>query len=283
MDYWIFIVKTKVIFTQRMKDEFWGLYEKTPNRKNLKEGDRVVFYIGTPIKAFAGTATLASPWFTLDEAEKEKYGHNQPDFTSDYGVRLEKIDVWDEPKSVEALVPQLQFIENKDFWWSYFQGGIRYLPKADFQTIIGEPPFEPRIPLEPQPEFALETQLEDFLYHNWDRINWGARLDLYKTEEQDGRQFPVGPWSIDLLAVDKDTHDLVVIELKKGKPSDSVVGQILRYINRVKDEMAEEAQHVRGIIVTKEVDDQLRYAVKDQDHIEIKTYEVDFKLAPFEK
>jgi predicted RNA-binding protein len=288
MNHWIVIVSkhgtldAKEIFDQRMEDQFWGIGEKAPNRKNLNKDDRVVFYIATPTKAFAGTATLASPCFQLTESEKETYGHKKREYLADYGVHLDNIDVWYYPKSVETLVPQLNFIENKEYWGAYFQGGVRQLMEDDYQTIIG-PSIDRRMVLEGLAEFSLESHLEDFLFHNWEYIDWGAQLELYKIDEQNGRQFPAGTWSIDLLAIDKDTRELVVIALKRGKPSDSVVAQILRYINWVKAHIATKDQKVRGIIITKEVPDKLMYAVKNIDYIEIKTYMVDFKLAPFEK
>ena len=37
--------------------------------------------------------------------------------------------------------------------------------------------------------------------------------------------------TIDILADEPDTNSLVVIELKKGRESDKVVGQTLRYID----------------------------------------------------
>lgn len=123
--------------------------------------------------------------------------------------------------------------------------------------------------------------LENFIYRNWTNIDWGANLELYKTEERDGRQFPAGIWSIDLLAIDKDNTDLVVVELKRGKSSDSTIGQILRYISWVEENVAEESQKVRGIIIAKEVDKALEYAAKKTPFLEIKTYQVDFKLHPF--
>ncbi|MFQ5891789.1 MAG: PDDEXK nuclease domain-containing protein, partial [Candidatus Methanofastidiosia archaeon] len=101
--------------------------------------------------------------------------------------------------------------------------------------------------------------------------------------EQDGRQFPAGTWSIDFLAIDKDKNDLVVIELKRGKTSDSTVGQLLRYINWVKKNVAEKGQNVRGIIIAKDVDEALNYAIKNLEYVEIKTYKVDFQLLSFEK
>ncbi len=37
-----------------------------------------------------------------------------------------------------------------------------------------------------------------------------------------------------ILAVEPKTHSFVVIELKKGRPSDQVIGQVLRYMGWVK-------------------------------------------------
>lgn len=292
MGYWIFTVTThkdenltaEEIFNQRMKDCFWGLGERTPNRKNLSEGDRVVYYVGMPRKVFAGTATLASSSFELDNSQKKQYGHGKEFYISDYGVLLTDIEIWHKPKSVEELVPHLKFIENKQFWGAYFQGGVRQITEEDFKTIIGEREVSlveqivTSKDIESQAEFALETHLEEFIYQNWGEINWGSRLELYKTEEQDGRYFPAGTWNIDFLAIDKNTNDLIVIELKKGKTSDSAVGQIQRYINWVKDNVADAGQNVRGIIIAKEVDDKLEYAVRNLEYIEIKTYKVDFQL-----
>jgi len=296
MNYWIFnVTKHKIgnetftaeeIFNQRMKDSFWGLGEKTPNRKNLTKGDRIIFYIGLPKKIFAGTATLASSCFKISDSQKKEYGQKQF-YMPDYGVLLEEIDTWSNPKNVEELVPKLYFIENKEFWFAYFQGGVRQITEDDFKTILGETSLVEQIvtykDIESQTEFALETHLEEFIYQNWSNIKWGSKLELYKTDEQDGRQFPAGTWSIDFLALDKDKNDIVVIELKRGKTSDSTVGQLLRYINWVKENIAEKGQDVRGIIIARDVDDALNYAVKNLDYVEVKTYKVDFQLLSFKK
>ena len=299
MNYWIFTVtghKTggetfmaEEIFKQRMEDRFWGLGEKTPNRKSLSNGDKVIYYVGWPRKVFAGTATLTSACFKLDNNQKKQYGHGKQFYTSDYGVLLDEIDIWSSPKSVEELIPKLGFIENKEFWGSYFQGGVRQVREEDYEVIMGErqrslvEQITTAPDVESQTEFALEVHLEEFIYQNWDNINWDARLQLYKADDQNGRQFPAGTWSIDFLALDKDSNDLVVIELKRGKTSDSTVGQTLRYINWVRENIAEKGQKVRGIIIAKGVDEALNYAVKSLDYIEVKTYKVDFKLMTSKK
>lgn len=292
MNYWIFIVtekkiddktyKAEEIFNQRIEDKFWGIGEKTPNRIFLKKGDRIIYYIGLPKIVFAGTSKLASNCFNLDTSDKEKYSHRKEVYKTDYGVLLDEINIWDDPKSVKELVPKLKFIENKEYWYSYFQGGVRSITEEDYGIIIGKEEIIPE-DIESQTEFALETHLEEFIYKNWSNINWGSNLELYKIEEQDGRQFPAGTWSIDFLAIDKDKNDLVVIELKRGKTSDSTVGQLLRYISWVKENVAEKDQNVRGMIIARNVDNALNYSVKNLDFVEVKTYKVDFQLLPYTK
>lgn len=297
--YWIFTVKdheeagktlsAEEVFKQRIADQFWGLGERTPNRKNLSKGDKVVFYIAAPVKRFAGTAVLASASFKLNDSQRQQYGHGKECYIVDYGVLLEDIDIWDARKSVEALLPKLKFIENKEFWGGYFQGGVRQLTEEDFRTVTSERDISlveqivTSKDIESPAEFALEAHLEEFIYENWEKINWGSKLELYKTVEQNGRQFPAGIWSIDFLAVDKSNNDLVVIELKRGKTSDSAVGQIQRYINWVKDNIADTGQNVKGIIIARKVDEALRYGIKNLDYIDIKTYKVDFRLSSFKK
>ncbi|MDY6893664.1 MAG: PDDEXK nuclease domain-containing protein [Chloroflexota bacterium] len=126
--------------------------------------------------------------------------------------------------------------------------------------------------------------LEEYIYRKWFDINWGSNLEFFKDNKHGARRFPAGPWTIDFLARDVDTNSLVVIQLKRGETSDSTVGQLLRYISWIKEKVAAEGQNVRGIIITKDVDAALEYAVRNLEYVEIRTYEVDFqlKLKPFQ-
>jgi len=125
--------------------------------------------------------------------------------------------------------------------------------------------------------------LEEFIYRNWSNIDWGSALELYHSNKHSGRRFPAGAWTIDFLARDRDTNDLVIIQLKRGDTSDSTVGQLLRYASWVREKVAAESQNVRGIIITKKADAALEYAVKNLAFVEVKTYDVDFhlRLKPF--
>ena len=83
---------------------------------------------------------------------------------------------------------------------------------------------------------------------------------------------------LDILAVSKDRKTLLVVELKKGRASDAVVGQSLRYMGYVQDELAEENQTVRGIIIALEDDQRIRRALKMAPSVEFYRYEISFKL-----
>jgi len=297
MNYWIFVVTShkeaslegEEILRQRLEDKFWGLGERTPNRKSLQAGDEIVFYVGNPKKVFAASAIITEGCFEPKENERERLSHGKAFYRAAYGVRLGHIRVWDVPRRVEDLVTRLDFIENKEFWGPYFQGGVKGITEQDFRTITDsrglEYVVEDAIPkgVESSSQFALETHLEEFIDKNWEKIDFRAPLSRYQTEDQTGRQFPAGTWSIDFLCTDKRTGEFVVIELKRGKSSDSTVGQILRYIGWVKDNLAQPNAMVRGIIIAKDVDESLRQAVKYLDNVRVLTYRIDFTLLPENK
>ncbi len=287
---WIFVVTThrldgdvlegEEILRQRSADKFWGLGESTPNRRTVEAGDRVVFYIGVPQKEFAASAVLESACIEPSEGERQALSHGKKFYRSQYGVRLKEINVWQERRPAADLVPHLSFVKNQQFWGTYLQGGIRQIDDGDFALILGHRgvALPPPVSLESDSQFALESHLEDFLDRNWGQIDFGARLARYRTEEQDGRQFPAGQWSIDFLCIDDSTNELVVVELKRGKSSDSAVGQLLRYMSWVKENLAKPGQSVRGVIIAQEVDDALRYAVRELHNVAVMTYRVDFQL-----
>ena len=134
-------------------------------------------------------------------------------------------------------------------------------------------------PSEEEVQFALEQHLEDFMHANWSRINFGRSLKLHQgSDGETGRQFPTEVGVIDFLCEDTDTGDLVVIELKKGRSSDKVLGQCQRYMGWVQENLAKAGEKVRGLIVAPEQDDRLRYALKVAPDVQMLCYRVDFHL-----
>ena len=127
--------------------------------------------------------------------------------------------------------------------------------------------------------FALEKHLEDFLVANWSQTNLGKSYDIFEEEgELVGQQYPTDTGPIDILAISKDKKTILVIELKKGRASDTVVGQIQRYMGFVNEELLEDGQTVKGIIIALEDDLRLKRALSMTNNIDFYRYEIEFKL-----
>lgn len=127
--------------------------------------------------------------------------------------------------------------------------------------------------------FAMEKHLEDFLVRNWAQTELGKDYDIYAEDgEPVGQQYPTDTGPMDLLAVKKDKSELLVVELKRGKASDVVVGQVLRYMGFVKEDLAESHQAVRGAIIALEDDLRIRRALAVTPSIQFFRYQISFKL-----
>jgi restriction system protein len=82
---------------------------------------------------------------------------------------------------------------------------------------------------------------------------------------------------MDLLCKDRNGNSVVVVELKKGRKGDEVVGQILRYIGWMMNNLKTD---VRGVIVINEPDDRLDYAVVPlKKIIGVKYYRVKLEIS----
>lgn len=127
--------------------------------------------------------------------------------------------------------------------------------------------------------FALEEHLEEFLVKNWSDTVLGKDYEIFEDEgEQVGQQYPVETGNIDILAIRKDKMELLVVELKKGKASDKAVGQVLRYMGDVQEELLEEGQSVKGLIIAHDDDLKIRRALATLPNIEFYRYQLSFKL-----
>jgi restriction system protein len=93
-----------------------------------------------------------------------------------------------------------------------------------------------------------------------------------------GQQFATDTGPIDILAISKDKKRLLVVELKKGRASDVVVGQVLRYMGYVKEELLERGQSVQGMIIALEDDSRIRRALAMASNVAFYRYQVTFKL-----
>lgn len=148
MNYYIFVVADRTKYSDKktaigtfdylMDKKLWGFGKKTSYRKDIKEGDKVIFYLaGGEGQKFIGTADIASK----PERNKVLVKHfSDPDI---YIIGLKNVETWDQPKNIAYLIDDLDFIENKEAWGAYFQGGCRKIEKKDYDLIVQfEPPKE---------------------------------------------------------------------------------------------------------------------------------------------
>lgn len=126
--------------------------------------------------------------------------------------------------------------------------------------------------------FALEEHLEEFLVKNWPHTELGKDYDIYEEDGEKAQQYQTDTGPLDILAISKDKKRLLVVELKKGRASDAVVGQTLRYMSFVQDELAEDGQTVEGVIIAQEEDQRIRRALTMTPNITFFRYQVSFKL-----
>lgn len=127
--------------------------------------------------------------------------------------------------------------------------------------------------------FAMEKHLEAFLVANWQQTELGRAYDIYTEEgEVVGQQFLTDTGAMDILAISKDLKRFLVVELKKGRASDAVVGQILRYMGYVQDALASSEQSVEGVVIALDDDQRIRRALAMVPSVSFYRYKVSFEL-----
>jgi hypothetical protein len=128
-------------------------------------------------------------------------------------------------------------------------------------------------------QFAYEADLKNYLAKNLFIIEPGLRL--YEEEGINGIEFPVGGRFIDILAIDAD-ENYVVIELKVSRGYDRVAGQLMRYMAWIAKNHAEPNQSVRGIIVAREISEDLKLACSMMTNVQLYEYQLSLAVNPVE-
>lgn len=128
--------------------------------------------------------------------------------------------------------------------------------------------------------FVLEKYLQEFMRDNWDNIPELKSWKLYEEDDEIvGFEYNTNSIGrIDLLANHKTENKWLVIELKRNQSSDDTVGQVQRYMGWVREHLAKKGDVIRGLIVSREKDDKLKYALMYANNVEVMLYEVNFNL-----
>lgn len=173
----------------------------------------------------------------------------------------------------DKIYPKMKFVDYAKFedWFKYMGDTTFEIPNKDimeYYVDMGESNKakevvaftddidEQKSLKETLEKLFRERLLEEALEKNPSALEKGLRL------VKNGRQFPTDVSNIDLLMMDQNSN-YTVVELKKGKTEDDVVGQTLRYMGWVRENLST-ARLVRGIIVVAkgEITNKLEMAIK---------------------
>jgi hypothetical protein len=160
-------------------------------------------------------------------------------------------------------------------WWMLRQGDV--VPGPGATQLMNDPKAAGLVSSQ---FFGLERHLHDFLFDNWDTLEIGREWEIYGVpgDEDAGYEFPCPVGRIDLLAKHRTKKKWLIVELKRSDTSDATVGQALRYMGWVRHHLAEPGDEVHGLIIAREGDDALRYAVSGVPNLTFQVYEVEFRL-----
>ncbi len=131
-------------------------------------------------------------------------------------------------------------------------------------------------------QFHLEEHLHVFLRDNWDHTDLGKDWAIHSEpgEPDAGYKYQCGVGEMDFLAYHRTKNKWLVIELKRYMSTDKAVGQVLRYMGWVQNEMLQANEVVEGLIISKSGDDKIVYAVSAVPNLAFMEYEIEFQLTP---
>jgi hypothetical protein len=112
-----------------------------------------------------------------------------------------------------------------------------------------------------------ETALKDFFRSRWENTPLYKEWELREVEYETGA---IG--RIDLLTHHRNEPRWRVIELKLLKSNDETVGQLLRYMGWVKENLSTEDEKIEGLIIVKSADESIRYALRCVPNIHMMKY-----------
>lgn len=184
---------------------------------------------------------------------------------------------------INSILNRLAAAVGVDLWtldalWSLVQVEDADQTDTELSSIsVGSPPVTSS---DEAGRFGLERHLQDFLFDNWSNTSLGPDWTIYALngEPDLGYEYVTPIGRIDILAKHKREPKWLVIELKRGRSSDRVVGQTLRYMGWVKRHLAEDGETVEGMIISLDAEPQLHYAIEAVPQISFMSYRVDFRL-----
>lgn len=148
-------VPLRTVLQSRVTAGRWPLQRTTAHRRDLVEGDRVVFYGAAKSNpqdpdagSFLARATVGGSFFSIQDAGTQSYRDRvlagaaasadpllagPPEFP--YAITIEDAEWFDPAVPIRPLIESLRFIEDPGRWGAYLQGGIRRISEEDYKRI----------------------------------------------------------------------------------------------------------------------------------------------------
>ena len=258
-----------------------GLHQLTKFYNEIQPGDRIIARGGR--KKVVGIGTVTGPAYFSPTEGSTMTGVTDVDPHENFlPVQWDDLSEQVFPDIVFGMQTVYELRASK--FEALTSGAIEQADDLSAQVLeeTGIPPQEQGP--EAQTEFVLEKYLEEFIVSNFNVV-FGPDIQMYaEADGTNGKQYQTDIGPIDILAWEPGSDSYVVIELKKGRTSDVVVGQTLRYMGWVKEHLCKrdhgEEKGVRGMIICRDWDERLEYALSVVHNMEAKFYRVDFQLSP---
>ena len=125
------------IFNERVQENKWPIYNKTPQLKNVKEGKNIVFYIagdGEKRQSFIGSAKIKS----IIDNKNTTVDTNQEFKQVLFHVEFKELRIFDKDIKIKDHINNLDFIKNKQKYGLYFQGGICKINQISYNYILNK-------------------------------------------------------------------------------------------------------------------------------------------------
>lgn len=246
-NYWVFSNKIKGTYGDSiwdmstiLKTGQYSIAKSESNRTHVKADDIVFMRIYGD--SYIGRFRVKDEWRDLLDPEEKSAGV----------FAMTEVEIWKRPIPQGLVINDLS---NHDIRHRIIS--IKY---EDCTIIETSHKLFDRLQLggEDKNIIILEKGLEEVLKQNLDQV------ELTLANEDIQQQFYMGIdiGRSDLICMDRN-GDLCVIELKRGMASDQAIGQVLRYIGWINENIAKEKQNVYGMIVARDFDEHLRLAASE--------------------
>ena len=246
-NYWIFSNKPEGAYDNSVWDQAtilkakgYSIKETEANRSHVQAGD--IVYMRIYNQAYTGKFTVGGNWKPIPGSKKR--------WDETVGLfQMDAVESWTRP------LPQSLII--RDLSNQNYRRRIISITRDDAMMIETAQRVYARLGFGNADDniVILEQGLEEAIKPNLHKM--GLRLANKEIQQQ----FAMGPGvgRSDLICTN-DNGDLVVIELKRGMTSDETIGQVLRYVGWVQENLAKDGQRVQGWIIAGDYDEHLRLA-----------------------